>query len=203
MDELRQPPRGPVRRAVVLAGGASTRLPGGKPSALLWGRTLLDHAVAVVLAAGLDPIVLARANTPLPPTDATVWREPWSPAAPHPLAAIAWALTRAEEPLAFLPVDMPLLPPSVLRAVAASASLSDPAVVTREGRAAALVLAAAPVHVPRLTAAAEAGEPVLRTIVGLGARHVELGEPPRTDPLSNVNTPAALARLDALPPQRY
>lgn len=192
-------------RAVILAGGASTRLPTGKPGAALWGSTLLELAVETVRLAALTPIACARPQTELPVTAAEVWREPATGRPPHPLAAIAWCLERGGEPLVFLPVDLPLLAPDVLRAVADASGESGLAVLARGGRPAALIVRATPEHAPALAQAAAAGAPVLRTLIELGAGTIDCPLPlDGRDPLTNVNTPQDLAGLAAraAPPWR-
>lgn len=181
---------------MILAGGASSRMPAGKPGAELWGSTLLALAVATVRVAQLTPIVCARATTPLPAVDAELWREPGDvDARPHPLAAMAWCLERAGAPLLFLPVDLPLLPPEALAAVAAAGGGPVPAMLALEGRPAALVAAASPAHAEALAAAAQAGAPVLRTLAGLGAALVQPPSIMGPRALTNVNDPSDLAAL--------
>ncbi len=149
----------PAQIGVILAGGASRRLPGGKPAALLAGRPLLGHAVDLVRAAGLEPVVCARASTELPPVDAPTWTEPKAGPdhAPHPLAGVAFALERAAAPIVVVPVDLPFLPAPVLAALAGAPAPG--AVLGVQGRPAALVAGLSPTLAPELRAAAMAGAP--------------------------------------------
>lgn len=185
---------------VILAGGTSRRMPGGKPSALLGARSLLARAVDLVGEAGLHPVVCARAATALPPTEATIWVEPADASAPHhPLAGIAWALTQAGAPIVVLPVDLPFLPPAVLAALATEAAPG--AVLGAQGRPSALVAGLHPQLAPALLRAARAGAPTLRTLTESGVRIRELDDlPSAPDPvaLMNVNDPAALAEAEAI-----
>ena len=50
----------------VLAGGASRRM--GEPKALveLAGRPLIAHAVSAVADAGLEPVIVAKPDSPVP-----------------------------------------------------------------------------------------------------------------------------------------
>lgn len=184
-----------VRTGVVLAGGASRRFPGGKAGQLLEGKTLLARAVHAVRAAGLSPVVSARAATELPATGAERWDEP-ATAPQHPLSGIAYALERAGAPIVVLPVDLPLLPPAVLYALASAPAPG--ALVGLGGAPAALVMAVDPSLAPALHAAAQAGAPALRTLAGLGVPIIELATlAPGADPaaLTNVNDPLALAQV--------
>ena len=65
--------------AAVLAGGAGSRLGGAKAMALLDGRPLIAHVLAAVRAGGLEPVVVAKADSPLPPLDCPVVFEPAQP----------------------------------------------------------------------------------------------------------------------------
>ncbi len=194
-----------ARIGVVLAGGRATRMGGDKAGAMLHGQTLLERAVCTVEAAGLEPRVCVRSGTKLPvlerPPGAEMWSEPRGvEAGAHPLAGLAYALTQAGEPIVALPVDLPLLPPEVLTALAA---WPNPFVIVgARGRPAALVVRLGPEHADALAAAASNGAPALRTLVGLGACVIDLSElTPGLDAaraLRNVNTPEDLETVAAL-----
>lgn len=201
---------GPARLGVVLAGGRATRMGGDKAGVLLGGRTLLERAVEIVRAAGLEARVCARATTPLPPVPGldfdAIWREPADEGradAPHPLAGLAHAAAAAGEPVVALPVDLPLLPAAVIRGLAAGPRVGTrPAVLAADGRPAALVTRVGPAHAAALAAAAARGAPTLRTLVSLGAELIELVDlDPTADAvraLTNVNHPDDLARVERL-----
>lgn len=188
----------PAELAVILAGGQGRRLGGGKAGALLAGRPLIEHAIATVRAAGLEPVVCVRPGTVLPPLgDVAVWQEPATGEASHPLAGLAYAVGRAGRPVLALPTDLPFLPPALL---AALAQRPEPlAVVADAGRPAALVLRAAPSHAEPLAQAAQAGAPVMGTLRTLGAALLDLRTlDPTADAraLFNVNDAADLARAE-------
>ncbi len=168
-----------ARIGVVLAGGRATRMGGDKAGAMLGDRTLLAHAIGIVRAAGLQARVCARADTVLPAvdglTEAHVWREPRSghaPADAHPLRGVAHAARTAGEPIVVLPLDLPLLPPAVLTALAVQHA--PLAVVGEAGRPAALIARVDWSHADALDEAADTGAPALRTLLAMGAAVREL-----------------------------
>lgn len=110
----------PATTGVVLAGGEGSRIGGSKHLVALNGRTLVSRAVAAVAAAGLEPVVAAKA-----PFDVTaagidvpvrVLVEPARPV--HPLMGVAHALEVLGRSVVTLPCDMPFLAPAVLRLLA-------------------------------------------------------------------------------------
>lgn len=181
--------------AVVLAGGAGTRM--GRPKAdLPYGdSTLLAHAVGVVREAGCDPVVVAvRHDTPvvaLPPGVEVVV----DPAgAEGPLVASAHALERVPPgvDVVLFACDTPRAGPVVRRLVAEPAGV---AVVAHDpdGRAHPLCC-----RVPRdeaLTAAATAVAAGERRMVVLLERLGATPVPASHDELANLNTPADVAGL--------
>ena len=111
---------------VVLAGGAAQRMGGEKATALLAGRPLVAWVLDALREAGFERrAVVAKRSTRLPELDVPVWIEPDEPR--HPLAGVAYALARAgEDAVVTVPVDLPLVPPALLRELAAA---PGPAVV--------------------------------------------------------------------------
>src|SRR5688500_10381340 len=96
----------------VLAGGASRRM--GEPKALveLAGRPLIAHAVDAVADAGLEPVVVAKPDSPVPDLGVTILDEPAEPQ--HPLCGIVAALRYADtRPVVVIGCDMPLVPPAL------------------------------------------------------------------------------------------
>jgi molybdopterin-guanine dinucleotide biosynthesis protein A len=106
--------RGPERSVgAVLAGGKGSRIGGAKALADLAGRPLISYPVAAVASAGLEPIVVAKTDSELPPLDCPVIREPALPR--HPLAGIVAALRHAgTRPLVVVGCDMPFVEAGLL-----------------------------------------------------------------------------------------
>ncbi len=177
----------------VLAGGRGSRLGGAKATTELAGKPLIAYPVAAIAAAGLEPVVVAKRGSELPPLPCrTVW-EPEEPR--HPLAGIVAALRRfPERPLVAVACDMPFLAPALLARLAAAAEpLALPELDGElhpfPGRYEASLL-------PALEQALEANEPMRRTLAALEPRRLgaeELGGfGPSRRLLFNVNTPADL-----------
>lgn len=96
--------------AIVLAAGHGSRFGGGKLSAALGGRPLLDHAVAAALASPASQvIVVGRPGTALPADPRLALVELSSAALSDSLRAGLVAAGGAEAALIFLG-DMPLVP---------------------------------------------------------------------------------------------
>jgi molybdopterin-guanine dinucleotide biosynthesis protein A len=180
--------------ATVLAGGAGSRLGGAKATALLGGLPLIEHVIAAARAGGLDPVVIAKARSPLPPLDCPILIEPDEPR--HPLLGIVTALRELDEPaVTVCACDMPFVTGPLLAWLAA---IDAPLVVTAAGgetqpllgRYAASLLA-------RLEAALAEGLSMRELASELGARVVGAAELERFgDPIklcSSINTPAELA----------
>jgi molybdopterin-guanine dinucleotide biosynthesis protein A len=153
---------------------------GAKATALLAGRPLVTWALDALRAGGLEELaVAAKASTPLPALDVQVWVEPEEPR--HPLAGVRAALERAGgRAIVTVPVDLPLVPAEVLRALARAEGC---AVVRSGGRLQPLVARfEAGVAVPvsgRAVDAVLALEPLVLEVSGEG--------------FLNVNAPSDLA----------
>ena len=162
----------------------------GEPKAglVLEGRTLLERAVATARSAGLRPVVVAKAGSPLPGVDAERWTEPDEPR--HPLAGIVAALAAGgAEGIVALACDTPLVGAQLLGELAARPAATI--VRTPDGRLHPLpgrypASARAP-----LAAALAAGAPLQRALLDLGA---EILEVVNAEALLNVNRPADLER---------
>jgi molybdopterin-guanine dinucleotide biosynthesis protein A len=191
-----------MRRATIgaiLAGGRSSRMGEPKPLLELGGRTLLERAVAIVAAAGLDPVVVAKPDSELPRVDCRVLVEPAEPR--HPLTGIVAALeASAGRGVVALACDMPLVPPGLVSWLAA---LDDEAAVCEvDGRLEPLLArypATAAAAVDSALAQGAAAHEVVRSLDPRIVGEAELrrfGDPARI--VFNVNTPADLARAEEL-----
>lgn len=119
--------------AVVLAGGAATRLGGAdKPEVLVGGRALLDHALAAVAGAErvvvVGPPALARPGVP------TVLEDPPGGGPVAGLAAGLAALGPGADVVVVLACDVPGANPLVPALLASARSLDGARVVDRDGR---------------------------------------------------------------------
>jgi molybdenum cofactor guanylyltransferase len=183
-----------MAQALVLAGGRGTRLGGAKATALLAGRPLIGYVLEALAAAGIEPIVVAKADTGLPPLECRVVVEP--PAPRHPLCGIVAGLRAVELGAALVcPADMPFLTAELL---AWLASLDGELVVVADayglqplvGRYESALL-------PALEEMLAAERPMREVALALATRVVgedevrRFGDPARL--LRNVNTPAELA----------
>ncbi len=109
---------------VVLAGGAGTRMGGGKPARLFRGQPLIAYPLAA-LAAACDPVaVVAKADSELPPLGgAERWDEPAEPR--HPLTGIVHALERAGEDVLVCAADMPHVTAAACRGLIEARAIAE------------------------------------------------------------------------------
>jgi molybdopterin-guanine dinucleotide biosynthesis protein A len=179
----------------VLAGGVGSRLGGGKAMVELAGRALIEYPLAALDAAGIEAVVVAKADTALPSFAAPVVTEPEEPR--HPLLGIVTALRHAAgRPVLAVACDLPFVTPRLLEELATAA---EPLVVAAPGGDPQPLLARyAPALLPELEAALERQEPLRRTVAALDPRLLgdadlaRFGDPARLT--FNVNSPADLAR---------
>ena len=187
----------PARHAAILAGGASTRMGTAKAEVEIAGRPMIGYPIAAARAAGLEPFVVAKRDSPLPTLDCLVVREPDEPR--HPLTGIVAALERAGGPVVVLACDTPLVPPRLLEALATS---PDPFAMPAHPRAQPLIARYSPTLLARLRAGLEAGESLTSVAGSLGGSRLgeedlrEFGDPGTF--LANVNE---AADADALGPR--
>lgn len=177
----------------VLAGGRGRRFGGAKAGATLAGRSLVEHAVALLADRCAHVVVVSRPGIELPRFDVPVIFDRPGPDAPLVGLATALSSLDADEVLA-LACDLPFAGPLLDRLLAAPS-----------GVAVAGVDAAGPqplcARYPRRRALV-AAEELLETgafaarglLSALGARL----EQAHGDELLNVNDPTALARAEAL-----
>jgi molybdopterin-guanine dinucleotide biosynthesis protein A len=174
---------------VVLAGGAGRRLGGAKPSARLGGRSLVAWVAGALSSVCHEVVVLAKATSPLPslPAGLEVWREPDSPV--HPLAGIAWALSRsAGAPVLCSPVDVPFVSETTLRALLAAPG----EVAVADGQP--LLGRFGPAALGPLQEAVADGWPARIAVGALAPTVIAVPE----QELFNVNTPGDLAAAEAI-----
>ena len=173
----------------------------GQPKAgvMLAGRPMLAYPIDAVRAAGLDPIVVAKPETPLPDVVCEVIRE--GDARNHPAAGILAALRAADgAPVVVVACDMPFVEPGLIRFVAGLGAVV--AVPRVRGRLEPLLARYSPPAIPALEAAIAGGGPLQDAIEGPDTVVLDehelarFGEPGRLT--SNVNDQVELASADRL-----
>ncbi|HEY2714976.1 MAG TPA: NTP transferase domain-containing protein [Solirubrobacterales bacterium] len=183
----------------MLAGGAGSRLGGGKATAGLAGRALIEYPLSALAAAGIEAVVVAKADTELPALAVPVVTEPQEPR--HPLAGIVTALRHSRgRPVLVVACDLPLLTPALLEALAAAPGPApEPLVLAGPGGEPQPLLGRyAPQILPELEAALAREEPLRRTVASLSPRLLgdaelsQFGDP--AELLLNVNDRSDLAR---------
>ena len=178
----------------VLAGGAGSRLGGAKSTAVLGGRPLIAHVIEAVRDGGLEPIVVAKADSPLPPLDCRLVFEPAHPR--HPLCGIVTALRELAQPAVVVcACDMPFVTGPLLSWLAGQEA---PLVVTSAGGELQPLLGRYALSLlGRLEAALAEGLSMREVAERLGAQVAggaeleRFGDPVRL--CSSINTPAELA----------
>jgi molybdopterin-guanine dinucleotide biosynthesis protein A len=176
-----------VTLVAVLAGGRGRRMGAPKALAELGGAPLIERPLAAAAAAGLEAVVVAKADTELPALDVPVWREPAEPV--HPLLGVVTALERAGGPVVAVAYDMPFLPPELLARLAAGPE----AAVVADGRLEPFPARYEPDALPRLRAAIERGEAVRAALAALDPITIEVAD---ARVLASVNTPEELAAAE-------
>jgi molybdenum cofactor guanylyltransferase len=173
----------------------------GRPKALveLAGRPLIAHSVAAVEAASLEPLVVAKSDSPLPQLACRVVREAREPV--HPLVGVVSALEASEgRAVIVLACDMPLVPSALLEWLAAiDAQVAVPEV---GGRLQPLLARYGPGAAPALETALRGAAAAHEAVSALAPRILDEDELARFgDPeliCLNVNTPADLERAEAV-----
>lgn len=193
----------PLRSAVVLAGGASSRMGVDKAALLLGSRTLLGTVLERLAPYATDRIVVARAGQPLPPLPAGVRIAHDDPPGRGPLGGLAQGLRAAQHEVVLVSAcDTPLLAAAVLDLL-----------LERLGRAAGAVAVAGGVLQPMASVLRREVHEVAERLLAAGQRRpldlleaiaaVQVPEADlrRVDPalrhLHNINTRADLAEARA------
>lgn len=195
---------GRLPKAIVLAGGAGTRLGGSKAATLLAGRPLLNFVTDAARTAGLEPVVVAKARTALPAAmGCRVVIEPDEPL--HPLCGIVAGLRAAADwgphrAAVVCTCDMPFLDAGLLAWLAA---LDAPLAVVQAGPRLNPLLGRYDRGLLDLLTAALTSQPSMNELVRrIGARVVDTDELARFgDPARicfNVNAPEDLVAAERL-----
>lgn len=169
-----------------------------KPEALLAGIPLLAHPIAAARAAGAEPWVIAKADTPLPPLDCRVVTEP--DAEFHPLAGVVAALDAAgDRPLVAIGGDMPFVGE---RLIAWLGSQPMTTVTEAAGRVQPLLARYARSDAAALRATVDQDQPAREAVMGLSPKIIGESDLGRFgDPwllTFNVNTPEDLAEAERI-----
>ncbi len=185
----------PARSAVILAGGRSRRMGTPKASVVVAGKPLIQYPVDAARAAGLQPIVVAKPDSELPPLELARLDEPDEPR--HPLAGIVVALESLRAPIVVIACDLPLLPAALIAELAGRRSnFAMPA----NPRPQPLVGRYAPGLLPRLRQGLVTGSPMVRLASELGGEVIGESELRRFgDPewmFANANDPVELALIE-------
>ena len=191
----------PHAAAIVLAGGASTRM--GTSKALLdWHGTPLVHRVAAVLAAICDPVVVVAAPGQELPLPAGVERAEDSVAGGGPLEGVAAGMhaVGGRAGAVFLAAtDLPLLHPQVVRELVAALPGYDAAVPVVAGHDQTLAAAYDARTLLRARDLLAAGRPRIAALLdGARVARIPARRLSHPDAVRNANTPEAYERLLAL-----
>ena len=183
---------------VVLAGGEGRRIGGGKAVVELCGRPLLRHPLRVLQAVLADVVVVAKADTELPPLPGVpVWTEPDEPR--HPLAGVVYALRQAEGRAVLVCAgDLPFASAQLVERLVRADAGGAPAVVPRaDGRLQPLLARYEPAALPAL-AAALASRPAVSLTSAVSSLSPCVLELDDERPFFNVNTSADLETAAAM-----
>jgi molybdenum cofactor guanylyltransferase len=160
---------------------------------------MLARIVGTVGSAGLEPVVVAKPDTPLPHVDCRVLSEPDEPR--HPLTGLVTALSAsAGRGVVAIACDMPLVPAKFLTWLAGLDE--EVAVCEVGGRLHPLLARYSPAVAGQLAQALEAGVSMHDAIEPLGAHVVDeeqiarFGDPERI--VFNVNSRADLETAERL-----
>jgi molybdenum cofactor guanylyltransferase len=177
--------------AAVLAGGAATRLGGAKATLELAGRPLIAYPLAALAEAGIETVVVAKADTELPATlGVPVLTEPSEPR--HPLVGIVTALGHARgRAVLACACDLPLVTPALMARLAGAPA---PAAVSDGRRLHPTLALYPPSAAAALGRAAADGRPATEALTALDPTIIEVSE----RETFNVNTREDIARATRL-----
>jgi molybdopterin-guanine dinucleotide biosynthesis protein A len=183
----------------VLAGGRGTRLGESKAMVQFGGRPLISYPLEAIEKTGLDVVVVAKRDTPLPELAVPVWYERDEPA--HPALGIATVLQRTPtDSVLFVGCDMPFVTTELL---AHLASLPYPLALPSAGGRLHPLVGLYARGIATAFAFSLGGEKSLQqTVAELGPHLIDeselahFGDPERL--LFNVNTPEDLERAGDL-----
>jgi molybdopterin-guanine dinucleotide biosynthesis protein A len=170
---------------------------GGKATVALDRRSLISYPLEAVWRALGNVAIVAKLDTELPSMlGVAVWIEPSEPR--HPLTGILHALgLSGGRAVLICGGDMPLVTPTLVRAIATADPGAAPAVVaSSQGELQPLLACFQPAALPRLAEAASDPNIRLRdAVAALEPRRYEVEDP---DGLFNVNTPDDLLQAAAM-----
>jgi molybdopterin-guanine dinucleotide biosynthesis protein A len=173
----------------------------GAPKAMaeLASRPLVARVVSIVGSAGLEPVVVAKPDSPLPRLDCRVLSEPSEPR--HPLTGLLAALgASAGRPVVAIACDMPLVP---ARLISWLAQLEEEvAVCEADGRLQPLLGRYSPSACEQLAESLERGDSMTDAVKALDPFIVtpdkieRFGDPARI--FFNINSPDDLATAEKM-----
>jgi molybdenum cofactor guanylyltransferase len=182
----------------ILAGGRSTRMGRPKAGVELAGKPLISHPIDAARAVGLEPWVIAKPGSELPPLECRVLQEPEQPS--HPLTGIVTAL-RATAPWAVLALgaDMPFVEDKLMAWLASQTATT---VAEVDGRLQPLLARYDAADLDRLAHALERGSAARDAVLDLDPKIVgeedlrRFGDPRVLS--FNVNTPEDLREAERI-----
>jgi molybdopterin-guanine dinucleotide biosynthesis protein A len=165
----------------------------------LASRPLVSRVVSIVGSAGLEPVVVAKPDTPLPRLDCRVLSEPSEPH--HPLTGLIAALgASAGRPVVAIACDMPLVPS---RLVSWLAQLEEEvAICEADGRLQPLLGRYSPSVCERLAESLGRGESMRDAVTALDPfivtedKIARFGDPQRI--FFNINAPEDLVAAETM-----
>lgn len=177
---------------VILAGGESRRMGGGKPLRLLGGRSLLERALERAKGWSDEVVVAVRHAGQLGEEGAAMLIDP--PGLEGPIGGLASALRLKRRVVLTVPCDMPFLPDNLVERLAAALP----------GHEAALAASGGHVHpvcglwrtdaLARVRGYAASGR---RSLIGFAETIGYAAVTWPGDPFFNVNSPEDLAEAEA------